>query len=342
LRQPQSLGRQFVFACLDIKLQKVLHKNDFADALVQNNIMDSKETAELVFRILDNEGNGHLTYRAFQKIISPEAKMHDFKTIVWLIVFMSEAEMKAYVDAQPDARRKFLLSLGQQVSDRHKLERLKSATTSYALFACFDFFMTGVIAFPEFTKTLEVMNMELDNVTRTLLFHHFSGSRTNASISFSQWSKIVGENERTMNELMQIMYAIVEKFSKREIAKARRSVISTPSRDMEKLQPRQYIGLEPLSDFDQDALYMDVLRCQKNMELEFREELDEKRRPESRQQRKRSESVVASDKRRNSKVGKKRHKSYQRGSHSRRASFEMLLQSKVEFLQKTKNKRDPA
>jgi len=343
LIQPESLGRQFVFGCLDIKMQKVLHKNDFADALIQNGILDNKKTAELVFRMLDFEGLGHITYRAFQKIISPEAKMHDFKTLVWLILFMSEPEMKAYVDAQPETRRKFLLALGEQVSNRHKLERLKSATTSYALFASFDFFLTGVIAYNEFTKMLEVMELKFDEVTTTLVFHRFTGSRTNASISLAQWNKIVGDEKRTLKELEQIMRDIASGFSDREIEKARRGLKSISKKSHQKRQPRQYLGLSPLSDIDMDALYVDVLRCQKTMELNFNNQDGEcKRGPEiDPHERKRSEGSITPIRRQRSKSGKKRHKSYNRGSHSRRKSFEMLLQSKFEFLEKTKQKRDP-
>jgi Ca2+-binding EF-hand superfamily protein len=66
------LGRAFVFNCLCLDSQQRLQKNDFYESLLHNGMLFEIEQAQLIFRILDYEGRGHITHRAFQKIISPK------------------------------------------------------------------------------------------------------------------------------------------------------------------------------------------------------------------------------------------------------------------------------
>jgi len=247
---PKEKGRQKMFKRLSMK-QQAIRKQDFSKTLKDIGLDLDKKAIQRVWRLLDCDETGMITYRQFQLIVSPEAQMNEFREMIANLSETPDDEFEIFLESDTKTKVDYIRSKSKIVTDAARLDRMHAAKEIYTLFSSFDVYMHGRLTLPQFRQSLEIAGLLLNDVHINILFHHMTGNLTRKVLTVEDFFDLHGSVECTLEDFLYSVNAVFGEMDQAEYKSMKKRIfrnvtdenIAKDHRRRFRRRPRQVLHL---------------------------------------------------------------------------------------------------
>jgi len=204
---PKEKGRQKMFKRLSMK-QQAIRKQDFSKTLKDIGLDLEKKAIQRVWRLLDCNETGMITYKQFQLIVSPEAHINEFREMIENLSETLDDEFEIFLESDTKTKVDYIRSKSKIVTDAARLDRMHAAKEIYTLFSAFDVYMHGRLTLPQFRQSLEIAGLLLNDVHINILFHRMTGNLTRKVLTVEDFFALHGSVECSLEDFLYSVNAV--------------------------------------------------------------------------------------------------------------------------------------